>query len=146
MISIDPQSKLDVVYPLAAMAKGPDDFELRYSLRSLEPQSWVGTVFIIGHKPAWLKNAVHIPFADQWNLNFKDKNIIKKMLRACTDERISDPFIANSDDQYWLKITEPRDMLIPPRENPPQMEKAIQGRKTNPYPPSFRNQCRCGTP
>lgn len=134
MISIDPQSKLDVVYPLAAAAKGPDDFELRHSLRSLESQPWVGRVFVIGHKPAWLKNAVHIPFPDQWGLNLKDKNLIKKMLRACVDERVSDPFVANSDDQYWLKAVEPQDMLIPPRENPPQMEKALQGRK-NPYPP-----------
>ena len=138
MTSTDPQHKIDVVYPLAATAKGPEDFELRYSLRSLETQPWAGQVFVIGHKPPWLKNAIHIPFADQWNLNFKDKNLIKKMLRSCVDERISDPFVANSDDQYWLKPIEPEDMLIPPRENPPQMDAAIQGRKINPYP-TFRN-------
>jgi hypothetical protein len=135
MISISPQSKLDVVYPLATAAKGPDDFELRYSLRSLESQPWAGNVFVIGHKPAWIKNTVHIPFPDQWNPNFKDKNIIKKMLRASADGRVSDPFVANSDDQYWLRVIDPGEMLIPPRENPPQMEARMGGRM-NPYPPS----------
>ena len=131
--------KLDVVYPLSRMAKGPDDFELRYSLRSLDCQPWVGNVFIVGHAPPWLKNATLIPFADLWNNNFKDKNIIKKMLQACIDERVSDPFVANSDDQYWLKEIEPEQMVIPPRENPPQVEVDAKNKRLNPYRP-FRNQ------
>ena len=115
-------AKLDIVYPLCILSKGQDDFELRYSLRSLDVQPWAGNLYVIGHKPPWLKNAFHISFPDQWNLNFKDKNIIRKMLRACADERVSDPFIANSDDQYWLREVQPEEMLIPPREHPDQME------------------------
>ena len=114
--------KIDVVYPLASISKGPDDLELRYSLRSLEGQAWVRNVFTIGYRPQWLKNAHHIDFPDPWNYNFKDKNIIKKMLRACVDDRVSDPFVANSDDQYWLKPVRPEDMMIPPRENPAQID------------------------
>jgi hypothetical protein len=125
--------KLDVVYPLAAgpdgssKAKGPDDFELRYSLRSLAEQSWVGNVFIVSQrKPSWLKNAYCIEHKDEWNTtSFKDKNLIKKMLRACTDERVSDPFVANSDDQFWLKPIDPIEMLIPPREHPSQVEQDL---------------------
>jgi len=129
--------KLDVVYPLSNMSKGAEDSELRYSLRSLNDQPWVRNVFTVGHKPAWLKNTFHIPHKDQWTYEYKDKNIIKKMLAACADDRVSDPFIANSDDQYWLKIIEPQDMLIPPRENPPQMQK---GSRAKPYPfPISRN-------
>jgi hypothetical protein len=120
-------TKMDVVYPLTNMSKEKEDFELRYSLRSLEMQPWAGNLFLIGYKPAWVKNAFHIIFPDQWTINFKDKNIIKKMLRACVDDRISDPFIANSDDQYWLKVIEPEEMNIPPREFPAQMDRSKAG-------------------
>jgi hypothetical protein len=121
------------------MSKSRDDFELRYSLRSLNEQSWVGKVFIVGHWPQWIKNAHHISFGDQWNLDFKDKNIIKKMLRACTDDRVSDPFVANSDDQYWMRPIQPEDMLIPPRENPAQMDIDRVHRMGNPNR-LFRNR------
>ena len=120
--------KIDVVYPLSNMSKGHEDFELRYSLRSLNPQPWAGNVFVVGHRPAWLKNAHHIPCSEQWTLNFKDKNIIKKMLRACADVRISDPFIANSDDQYWIREIGPDEMRVPPREFPAQMDRPRPGR------------------
>lgn len=116
---------IDVVYPLSNQSKGPDDFELRYSLRSLNEQPWVGGLFIVGHMPAWIKNAQHIKCSDQWLYDFKDKNIIKKMVRACADERVSDPFVANSDDQYWLQPIKPEQMLIPPREIPPQVLKYV---------------------
>ncbi|MCJ7564820.1 MAG: hypothetical protein MUP52_09560 [Candidatus Aminicenantes bacterium] len=96
-------------------------------------------VFTVGHKPPWIKNAHHIPFPDQWGYDFKDKNIIKKMLRACADGRVSDPFVANSDDQYWLRIIEPKEMLIPPREFPAQMEMDAKGRKLN-LRRAFRNR------
>lgn len=134
--------KMDVVYPITEIAKGPDHLELRYSLRSLDRQPWARNVFLVGHKPSWIKGDVfHISFRDQWNpIAFKDKNIIKKMLRACADERISDIFVANSDDQYWLKEVSPEDMLIPPREHPPQMD---MERQKNPriYPNRiFRNR------
>lgn len=115
-------NRIDVVYPLSSQSKGPDDFELRYSLRSLDRQPWAGDLYVIGHLPAWLKNAHPIAMADQWPHNFKDKNIIKKMLRACGEPRISDPFVANSDDQYWLKPINPNEMRIPPREFPAQMD------------------------
>ncbi len=132
------ETKIDVVYPLSMMSKGQDDFELRYSLRSLSEQPWAGKVFTVGYRPQWLKNAEHIDFPDLWNLNFKDKNIIKKMLRACADDRVSDPFVANSDDQYWLRPVAPEDMVIPPREHPPQMDQEkglrLQGSRI------FRNQ------
>jgi hypothetical protein len=121
-MNFEPGKKIDVVYPMAPVAKGPDDFELRYSLRSFDSQTWAGNVFTVGYRPRWLKNAQHIDSSDQWHQNFKDKNIIKKMLRACVDGRVSDPFVANSDDQYWLKPIGPDDMLIPPRENPAQMD------------------------
>jgi len=114
--------KLDVVYPFTAKSKRGDDFELRYSLRSLNEQPWVGNLFIAGAKPEWIKNAHHINKGDQWSYEFKDKNIIKKMLTACVDDRVGDPFVANSDDQYWMKLVKPEEMLIPPRENPAQME------------------------
>ncbi len=130
--------KIDVVYPLTNMSKGRDDFELRYSLRSLNLQPWAGNLFTVGYRPPWLKNAHHIPCGDFWEMQQKDKNIIKKMLCACADSRVSDPFVANSDDQYWLKPVEPKDMVVPPRENPSQMEPDLARRRMNPIR-GFRN-------
>ena len=129
--------KLDVVYPMSMMSRRRDDSELRYSLRSLAAQPWAGNVYVIGHKPSWLRSAIHIQYSDQWELNSKDKNIIKKMLRACADPRISDPFVANSDDQYWLAPIDPKDMIYPPREVPGQMDRA--GAVRGPHGP-FRNR------
>jgi len=130
--------KIDVVYPLTNTSKSRDDFELRYSLRSLNLQPWVKDLFIVGYRPPWVKNVHHIHSPDQWGYNLKDKNIIKKMLCACADSRVSDPFVANSDDQYWLKVVDPQDMLIPPRENPAQIDLERLNQRLNPYR-VFRN-------
>jgi hypothetical protein len=91
----------DVVYTIGPYSKN-NDLELRYSLRSLCIQPWVGKVFIVGYKPAWVKNVHHIPCGDPYKKS-KDANIINKILLAASNPELSQRFVVNSDDQYFLK-------------------------------------------
>jgi len=111
---------IDVVYPLSNNSKFRDDFELRYSLRSLMLQNWVGKIFLIGHCPEWAKDVVHIPCGDPY-VNCKDANIINKILLACSIKELSENFLINSDDQYLLKAIG-IDELEPMIENPCRLD------------------------
>lgn len=90
---------MDICYPLSNKSQWHDN-ELRYSLRSVESFIPHNRVFVIGHKPEWLTNVVHIPFLDSY-VSIKDANIISKLLRVCSTD-ISDQFAFWSDDQYAI--------------------------------------------
>ena len=107
---------IDIVYPITNLSKYRDDFELRYSLRSLQQQNWVRNVYLVGHKPKWTRNVKHIPCIDPY-LSCKDVNIINKILRACINPELSETFVVNSDDQYILKPIDLQD-LEPVLEHP----------------------------
>ena len=107
---------IDVVYPIANMSKGRDDFELKYSLRSLMLQNWVGNVYLIGHRPKLAESVIHIPCGDPY-IACKDANIINKIMVACAAPGISKTFMVNSDDQYFLKAVDVED-LYPVLEDP----------------------------
>ena len=111
-------NRVDVVYTLAHRSKARDDWELRYSLRSLAAQDWVREVYIVGHAPSWARCA-HIPCDDPYTP--KDANIIAKVLRACALDEISDTFVVNSDDHYLLSPI-PLVELGPWLEDPPGIE------------------------
>lgn len=93
--------KIDVFYPLIE-APG-DNIELRYSLRSLENiVGGYGDVYIVGHKPRWVKDVVHIPFRDKrktgmWTqLNMQAKEYI-----VCQTSKAED-ILSMNDDIYIL--------------------------------------------
>jgi len=113
--------KVDVVYPLAPLSKNGEDWELRYSLRSLAAQPWVGTVFLVGHRPDWAQNIVHVPCDDPHKS--KDANIIRKILYACRIPELSSQFVINSDDHYIMKILRLMD-LGPWLEHPSSLKDA----------------------
>jgi len=100
---------MDVVYPISGGCHGKKklgskwgDNELRYSLRSLEQYfANMGRVFIVGHKPEWLTNVIHIQAEDTHWRN-KDANLIDKVLLACRSG-VSPTFLRLSDDQCLLK-------------------------------------------
>lgn len=100
---------MDIIYPICKGSKYQDDVELRFSLRSLEQQSWVGKVYLVGHRPAWAINVHHIPQSDPY-LHCKDVNIINKVLRACYERELSEEFLVNSDDQLFLRPIAPEDI------------------------------------
>lgn len=95
---------IDIVYTLGDGSIW-DDNELKHSLRSVEENLIdLRQVFIVGHCPDFIDKSKinYIPCEDPYDRN-KDANIINKLLRACADKRISDRFIFNSDDQYFMR-------------------------------------------
>jgi len=107
---------IDVIYTLTNRSKSRDDFELRYSLRSLEVQPWVRDVYCVGHCPDWfLGNHVECP--DPYNIS-KDANIINKIMLMCSKKEISQKFVVNSDDQYFLEVIDPEILENPPLDPP----------------------------
>src|SRR5688572_29644823 len=92
---------IDVVYPLKEFGSRWKDNEIRYSLRSVEKHlHGVRNVYIIGHKPEFLQNVIHIPAKDADEI--PDNNILQKVLVACKTPEISSPFLFMNDDHYLL--------------------------------------------
>lgn len=96
------QKEMDVVYVLGSGSKWQDN-ELRYSLRSLQyvPHR---NVVIVGERPEWLQNIIHIKVDDTFAAvhGGKFKNVIRKTIAACKDARVSDSFVLMNDDFFFL--------------------------------------------
>ncbi|MEF8984507.1 MAG: glycosyltransferase domain-containing protein [Bacteroidales bacterium] len=91
---------IDIVYPYGP-SSGWTDNELRYSIRSvIEYFKDLRHIVVIGRKPRWLTNVIFIPAKDD---GVKDANIIKKLLIACRDKRVSEQFIYAADDKFMLE-------------------------------------------
>lgn len=98
----------DIVIPLGARSTQKNQ-EIRYCLRSIEQHLYgVGNVFIIGERPEWLTNIIHIPFTEDPRNRFRDRNIMLKMAEACKDSRVSDDFLMVHDDHFFLYDHEAR--------------------------------------
>lgn len=76
-----------------------NDNELRISIRSMVKNTPVTRIIIVGHKPDFLTNVDHIPFADGPRKAF---NIHQKTLIACSE---ADEFIQAADDHFVLRPT-----------------------------------------
>lgn len=89
---------MDIVYPCKIDTTN-DTEELRYSLRSLEniPHT---NVFIVGEKPAWVKNVIHIPIDQSLT---KSENVARNIRAAVHCESLSDEFILMNDDMFIMK-------------------------------------------
>lgn len=107
--------KIDVVYKLGVGSKY-NDLELKYSLRSLSNFKDLGKVYIIGHKPNWIKNVIHFPLQDVFTAN-KDANLINKLILATQDKDLSRTFLNFSDDQLLMKECSLKDFQIPYYDN-----------------------------
>lgn len=93
---------VDVIIPLG---KGSvhDNLELRYCLRSIVKHvPDVENVFIIGQRPSFLRNIIHVAFGDNPDRKFISLNIFRKVQAACLDKRVSDNFYFFSDDHFLL--------------------------------------------
>lgn len=93
----------DIVYVLGNGSHWQDN-EIRFSLRSIVKYFDVGTVFIVGEYPKWMREAVHIPYPDE--TQHKQKNVHAKLRAAIRDERVGDPFVLMNDDFYFLEHVE----------------------------------------
>lgn len=97
---------MDIVIPVVPSSVD-DNEELKIALRSIATHAInKGTVWLVGNNtPAWATN-VHVLHIDDPFTNNKDANIIRKVIRACADPRVSDNFMFWSDDQVLLKGTD----------------------------------------
>jgi hypothetical protein len=92
---------MDIVYILG---KGSprNDLELLFSLRSVKKyMTDLGKVFIIGEKPTWLKNVVHIPCPDPYEKHWQNAHY--KIRKACEQEALSSDFLLMNDDFFMLR-------------------------------------------
>lgn len=90
---------MDALYVLGNSSEY-DNLELRLSLRSLERNAkGLESVFIVGEKPRWIKNVVHIPVDDVYT---RENNVFRKILTACKLD-ISENFFFMNDDFYMMK-------------------------------------------
>ena len=91
---------ISVIYPIGTGSKWQNN-ELRYSLRSLSKISGIGDVFIVGEKPDWVRNVIHIPCKD---IPFrKEYSIFCKIMAAVEDRRVSNCFLFMNDDHFCLQ-------------------------------------------
>lgn len=93
-----------IVIPLGAGSRN-NDLELRYCLRSIEKHlTGYGDIFIVGEKPDWLRNVIHIPCPDYGDKTYdKEHNIYCKIMAACADDRVTDDFLFMNDDHFLLQ-------------------------------------------
>jgi hypothetical protein len=100
---------MDVVIPLGTGSNW-DNTELRYALRSLEMYCTnLGNVYLVGECPDWIKKGslVHIPAAERTGREYKEANIMNKILLACNRESLSQKFLFLNDDHYLLSRIPP---------------------------------------
>jgi len=97
------QKAIDVVYVLGTGSNWNNN-EIRFSLRSVEKNlKGVRKIWIIGEKPDWIRNINHIQHPDEIGPNNADGNIIRKVLRACREESLTENFLFINDDHLIMK-------------------------------------------
>lgn len=95
---------IDIVIPYRLMNEG---VELKYALRSAEKYlAGIGNVFIVGEKPDWLQEVIHISMKDGNMMAGRERNIYNKVLAAANDPRVSDYFLYMNDDHFLLEYFE----------------------------------------
>ena len=93
----------DVMIPLGNGSQW-NDKELRYTLRAIEKNlKGYRNIIIVGQKPDWLQNVIHIPADDPLTSN-ADGNITLKTLKVCNRSDVTDDFLFMNDDHL---ITHP---------------------------------------
>ncbi len=100
------------------------DFELRYSLRSLEKNlTGLDSLYVIGDgHPDWLHPDAFIEHPDPWSP--KDANLIAKTFRLCSST-ISERFLITSDDHYLMQPAGILDLSHYWREIPSQFAASV---------------------
>lgn len=112
----------DILIPLGTGSRH-NNLELRFCLRSIEKHlKGIGNIYIVGEKPDFLKNIIHIPFEESSDNNQRANNIYRKILAGCDyhdyieekynysqfptiirDTCLSDNFLFMNDDHFLLQ-------------------------------------------
>lgn len=100
---------MDLLYIVGGGSKH-DNKELRYSLRSIEKNcTGYERVFVVGQKPEWLTNVEFYPCDDPYNCTHK--NMMHKILYACHNTDISENFVMQGDDHFYVRKYDFRDIM-----------------------------------
>lgn len=91
-------ARMDIVYVFKGDPEN-DSEELRYSLRSLKNIEH-DKVFLVGEKPNWVKNIIHIDVPQDRS---KNENVKRNLRTAVNDDRISEQFLLMNDDFFIMK-------------------------------------------
>lgn len=114
---------VDIVYALGS-GSVHSDVELMYSLRSVETYVLnYRNIYIVGARPHWLQNVIHIPAADEWQ---KEVNIKNKILLACDHADISSDFLFMNDDHFFTAQVDAHEY---PYYFKGWLEKSVQARR-----------------
>jgi hypothetical protein len=97
---MQPLKDTDFVYILGRGSRWHDG-ELMFSLRSLCKFVPHRRVIVVGAKPSWLGNVLHIPAVD--DQAGKLQNAIQKIRIACQLPGLTDEFVLMNDDFFFLK-------------------------------------------
>lgn len=89
----------DLVYVLGSGSKWNNN-ELRFSLRSVEKNlKGVGKIYVVGENPGYFTDKIiYIYYPDPLGGRNADGNMALKILRACSEENLSDNFLFMNDD------------------------------------------------
>lgn len=99
---------MDIVIPLGSGSKH-NNLELRYTLRSIEKHILIplcqepGQIFLVGDRPDFIHNVIHIQAYDTPESKWKEQNIFQKVMAAIDDPRLSDDFILFNDEHFLLE-------------------------------------------
>ncbi len=95
--------KVDAVYPFLSTGSKYNNFELRYSLRSLVRNgAGLRNVYIASDRLPDFITGVELLVVTDEPLKAAI-NMIKKLIAACENVNISDPFLAINDDHFIMK-------------------------------------------
>lgn len=80
------------------------DTELIYAIRGFQKHlKGIGDIYIIGNRLSSLQGLKYIQCRDDQGSKWKERNIYRKILAACKDERVSEDFIFANDDHMITK-------------------------------------------
>lgn len=99
---------MDLLYVLGTGSPWLNN-ELRFSLRSAQRHYPVDRVIIVGERPAWLTDVVHIPCDDPFD--WKVSNVIHKIETAVKSGILGIKFTLMNDDHFFLR-DHPEDLPV----------------------------------
>ena len=100
---------MDIVYQLGKGCSQSDDFEIRYSLRSIEKYGKnIGKVYVAGYCPEWLsENVIKVPceqpIAKPKDIVERHINMLYTLLYVVDNTDISDEFLISMDDHFYVR-------------------------------------------
>lgn len=127
---------MDIVIPLGSGSPWNDN-ELRYTLRGIEKHlKGYDKIYLVGNKPGWIQNVVHIHFREVHLCAQREKNICNKVL-AAIDDGVSDEFMFINDDHFLLVDFTAEN--LPFFHGGPVKEKLQEVNPFNPYGKTIQN-------